>query len=72
MTTRPTLVLVKDGRYNWVGQPERLIYTGTARYNGDPRTWHQFAKVDAPNECWCEVLTADLTHFEQTIENKGE
>ena len=57
---------VVGGRYNWKGQPERLVYMGTARYPGDLRTWHQFAKVETPNECWCEVLTSDLGMFEES------
>lgn len=56
------------GRYNLRGQPERLIYMGTARYPGDPRHWHQFAKVEAPDVCWSEVLTSDLSSFEETQE----
>jgi hypothetical protein len=59
---------VVDGRYNWKGQSERLIYMGAKRYAGDNRPWHQFAKVDAPNVCWCEVLASDLVHFEETKE----
>ena len=54
------------GFYNWIGQPERLVYMGAKRYSGDPRAWHQFAKVEAPHMCWCEVLAADLTSFEET------
>lgn len=53
-------------RYNWKGQPERLIYMGARRYAGDPRPWHQFSKVDAPEVCWSEVLTSDLASFEDT------
>lgn len=54
------------GFYNWIGQPERLVYMGAKRYPGDPRAWHQFAKVEAPHMCWCEVLAADLANFEET------
>ena len=54
------------GFYNWIGQPERLVYMGAKRYSGDPRAWHQFAKVEAPRICWCEVLAADLALFEET------
>ena len=57
---------LKGGHYNWIGQPERLVYMGTARYPGDQRTWHQFAKVETPEDCWSEVLTADLASFEET------
>jgi len=51
------------GRYNWRGQPERLIYLGPHHSNG---WWHQFAKVDAPDAVWCEVRTSDLAYFEET------
>ena len=59
--------LKKGGRYNWVGQPERLIYMGTRHYPGDRRAWHQFSLVGADQEvCWCEVLESDLAGFEET------
>ena len=58
--------LKKGGRYNWTGQSERLIYMGTKHYPGDRRTWHQFALVDKPDDCWCEVLDSDLSGFEET------
>lgn len=54
------------GRYNWLGQPERLTYLGIQRYPGDGRAWHQFAKVDEPEAVWCEVLASDLLRFEET------
>lgn len=54
------------GRYNWVNQPERLIYVGTQRYNGDPRTWYQFELVCKPGKIWCEVLESDLESIEET------
>jgi hypothetical protein len=53
------------GRYNWRGQPERLVYLGKPNY-GPSRGWHQFAKVDAPETVWCEVLPADLRMLEET------
>lgn len=53
-------------RWNWTGQPERLVYMGTKRYPGDPRVWHQFAKVDAPDVCWSEVLSSELPMLEKT------
>ena len=59
--------LKKGGRYNWTGQPERLIYMGTKHYPGDRRTWHQFSLVgENPEVCWCEVLDSDLSGFEET------
>lgn len=60
------ITLIIGGRYNWKNQPERLSYMGTKRYPGDLRTWHQFAKVEVPNVCWSEVITADLEMFEET------
>lgn len=63
-----TASLVIGGRYNWKHQPERLIYRGTRHYPGDRRTWHQFAKVDAPGVCWSEVLDADLSSFEESTD----
>ena len=54
------------GLYNWKGQPERLVYMGARRYPGDQRTWHQFAKVEAPHMCWSEVLTSELAMLEET------
>ena len=52
------------GRYNWRGQPERLIYKGR-NWSGNGY-WHQFAKVESPGEVWCEVLDSDLNSFEAT------
>ena len=63
---RQAITPLKGGLYNWKGQPERLVYMGARRYPGDPRTWHQFAKVETPEVCWSEVLTADLASFEET------
>ena len=68
-TTTPkgqALTPVFGGLYNWKGQPERLVYIGTRRYRGDLRLWHRFAKVETPEVCWSEVLTADLASFEET------
>lgn len=48
------------GRYNWKGQPERLVYLGK------DRCWHQFAKVDNLAVVWCEVLGEDLHMLEET------
>ena len=59
-------MLVKDlvigGKYNWVNQPERLIYVG--KYG----CWHQFEKVDKPNIIWCGILDSDLEQIEPTVE----
>jgi hypothetical protein len=58
--------LKREGKYNWIGQSERLVYIGTKHYPSDHRAWYQFALVDKPNVCWCEVLESDLTQFEET------
>lgn len=58
--------LSRGGRYNWRGQPERLVFMGVRHYPGDSRDWLQFAKVESPNVCWCEVLYSDLHNFEVT------
>lgn len=52
------------GHYNWIGQPERLIYLGRTLYPDG--FWHQFAKVDDLNNVWCEVRERDLINFEET------
>lgn len=58
--------LVRGGHYNWIGQPERLVYMGTKHYPGDRRTWFQFSLVGKdPDVCWCEVLESDLSSFEE-------
>jgi hypothetical protein len=53
------------GKYNWIGQLERLVYLGH-NWSGNGY-WHQFEKVDAPGKVWCEVQTADLCRFEETV-----
>lgn len=55
---------IVGGRYNWTGQPERLIYLGF-NWSGNGY-WHQFAKVESPSVVWCEVLGADLCLLEET------
>jgi hypothetical protein len=56
------------GTYNWISQPERLIYLGEIRdFSG---VWHQFAKVDNPSKVWCDVRTADLGKLEETKDSK--
>ena len=53
--------LKRGGLYNWIGQPERLVYI--RRFNG----WHQFCKIgDATRAIWCEVLDEDLHMLEET------
>lgn len=51
-------------RYNWKNQKERLIYLGH-NFSGNGY-WHQFAKAEAPDVVWCEVLTGDLHMIEET------
>ena len=46
-------------RYNWKGQPERLVY------QGKKGSWHQFALVNAPDKIWCEILSVDLRLIEE-------
>lgn len=55
------------GKYNWKGQPERLVYLGI-QHDLDSGFWFQFAKVDEPDKVWCEVREADLDMFEETVE----
>ena len=63
---RQAITPLKGGHYNWIGQPERLVYMGTIHYPGGQGTGHQFAKVTAPNVCWLEALTSELAMFEET------
>lgn len=52
------------GKYNWIGQSERLVYLGdNLSGNG---FWHQFALVDSPTVVWCEVKGDQLKCFEET------
>lgn len=57
-TKTPALEI--DGRYNWIGQRERLIYIGKHR------GWYQFVRVEEPKIVWCEVLRESLDQFEET------
>lgn len=56
--------MVRGGRYNWINQPERLIYLGRWLYPDG--YWYQFAKVETPDEVWCEVRQHQLDQFEET------
>jgi hypothetical protein len=49
-----------NGRYNWIDQPERLIYLGKCG------RWNQFSKIGDDREVWCEVLDSDLHLLEET------
>lgn len=51
--------------YNWINQPERLVYVGRHPNPGQHR-WHQFEKVDAPGVIWCEVPDSDLHMLEES------
>ncbi|MBU3577554.1 hypothetical protein [Polynucleobacter sp. UK-Kesae-W10] len=55
------------GKYNWIGQPERLVYLGF-NWSGNG-FWHQFALVDSPDKVWCEVLGRYLRLIEETKEH---
>ena len=46
-------------KYNWVNQPERLVYLGKLG------VWHQFALVKNTSKFWCEVLDEDLHMIEK-------
>jgi len=49
--------------YNWINQPERLIYMGKKG------VWHQFRRTKDPEwKVWCEILTEDLHMIEETKE----
>ncbi len=66
MSTEPLSpqAMKRGGRYNWKGQPDRLIYLGR-NWSGNGY-WHQFKKIGDPLEVWCEVLDADLHLLEET------
>lgn len=49
-------------RYNWINQPDRLVYIGVSK-NG---YWHCFRKIGDERPVWCEVLDADLCMIEET------
>ena len=51
-------------KYNFRGQPERLVYLGN-NWSGNGY-WHQFAKVESPNDVWAEMLDSDLKNIEET------
>ena len=55
--------LTIGGKYNWIGQPARLVY------QGKKGLWHQFAKVSTPFITWCEVRDEDLHMLEETEED---
>lgn len=62
--------MIIGNRYNWKYQKERLVYLGH-NFSGNGY-WHQFAKVEAPDVVWCEVLTSDLHMIEETQSGEGQ
>lgn len=52
--------MIVGGKYNWIGQKERLVYLGKEG------PWNQFAKVESPDDIWCEVIDRDLLLMEET------
>lgn len=52
------------GKYNFKGQPERLIYIGN-NWSGNGY-WHQFEKAGERGVVWCEMLDSDLENIEET------
>jgi hypothetical protein len=65
MEQQPALTpaaMKRGGRYNWKGQPDRLIYIWKKG------AWHQFKKIGDPRPVWCEVLDEDLHMLEETRE----
>ena len=60
----------RGGRYNWKGQPDRLIYLGR-NWSGNGY-WHQFEKIGDPRPVWCEVVDADLHMLEKTLTFNAE
>lgn len=53
--------MIFGGCYNWINQPERLVYVGKKG------SWHQFKKIGDPREVWCELLDSDLHMIEETL-----
>lgn len=72
MSTTPLTpaAMKRGGRYNWIGQPDMLIYLG-CNWSGNGY-WHQFKKIDDPRKVWCEVLDADLSMMEETPSHEDQ
>lgn len=50
--------MVINGRYNWRGQTQRLVYLGV---NHDPTgELHRFSLIGGPGKVWCEIRGHDL------------
>jgi hypothetical protein len=61
--------LVLHGRYNFIDQPERLIYIGENwSSNG---YWHQFEKV-GESGVWCEIKDDQINLLEVTNDNSDD
>jgi hypothetical protein len=60
MSNLTSKTMKRGGRYNWKGQPERLVYLGKKGF------WHQFRKIGDPRPVWCEVLDENLHMLEET------
>ncbi len=58
------VTLLIGGKYNWKGQPERMVYLGH-NWSGNGH-WHQFALEAEPGVVWCEVLPSELFMIEKT------
>lgn len=55
----------RGGFYNWKhDRKTRLVYLGN-NFSGNG-FWHQFAKVESPNEVWCEIKAPELDLIEET------
>lgn len=52
-------------KYNFRGQPERLVYLGLNWSPGG--RWHQFALVESPYEVWAEITEGELGAIEKTL-----
>lgn len=57
--------LVIGGKYNWIGQAERLEYLGKEGM------WNLFSKVGS-TDIWCDVLDRDLHLLEETKDEEPE
>ena len=67
MSTKLTSAMLKvNGKYNWKGQSDRLIYLGY-NFSGNGY-WHQFRKIGDPRSVWCEVTNSNIHMLEETIE----
>ena len=54
------MVLIIGNKYNFINQKERLVYLGRSM------GWHQFAKVENPQDVCIELTDCDLHLIEET------